>query len=233
MSAIGSPEQAIKKSNNETNQSRVEKERNYLAKRHPEYKDPQLNEHARDRVAARLLLEKKTAIIKKLEDESEIDSMTGLLNLKGFDKRLNLENERIKRENKTSVIVYADLNNLKITNDTLGRKNGDKLIIDTANILSGSSRQVDVIAARCGEKADEYRIILTNTNLEEAEAWWQRVNENLTKENIKIAVGTCLLNSDNPDESMEKAEIAMKAAKDLSKSTGESMMLNINQLKKE
>src|SRR3989338_9086183 len=73
----------------------VEREKNYLRARNEKKCQPideaGLNSQARDRIAARIKLERLRRENARLVEESERDSMTGLLNRKGFEKMLNIE----------------------------------------------------------------------------------------------------------------------------------------------
>lgn len=102
----------------------------------------------------------------KAELESRLDPLTGLLNQRGLEYFVNdwANKENVSNETKI-VIVAIDINNLKVTNDTLGHEAGDELIIWVADILkdiAGSDlREGDSAAvARMGEKGDEFFLAL-------------------------------------------------------------------------
>ena len=59
------------------------------------------------------------------------DALTGLLNRNAW----NIKIEDVKNNKGEICVVYADLNNLKYTNDNLGHLEGDKLISKFTNIL--------------------------------------------------------------------------------------------------
>jgi PleD family two-component response regulator len=84
---------------------------------------------------------------KQMEEEikrlSITDSLTGLYNRRGFltlaEQQLKIS-ERIKRG---SILVFADLDDLKIINDTLGHRKGDEALVEAADIFREVFRQTE------------------------------------------------------------------------------------------
>jgi diguanylate cyclase (GGDEF)-like protein/PAS domain S-box-containing protein len=93
---------------------------------------------------------------KKMEDDlrslSLTDELTGLYNRRGFfsfcDKVLKLSD----RQNKGACLLYADLDNLKEINDLFGHQEGDKMLVDTADIFKETFRGSDIIARVGGDE---------------------------------------------------------------------------------
>lgn len=199
--------------------------------------DQQLTAHARDRVAARLKLEKRARELVKLREESETDPLTGLLNLNGFNKQMAMEVKRIQRLKTKSVVVTLDVNDLKPVNDLEGHEAGDRLLKKTANSLRDASRLTDTISkeTKNGKEArvggDEFRVILPDTNLDEAQIWWERVNSSFRANGIKISAGVAEINPNNPQQSINESDQAMYAAKGISKKTDANLMLRFKQIK--
>lgn len=103
---------------------------------------------------------------KKLEERlrelSYRDNLTGLYNRNYFEKVTEeLDNE----EDKPLSIIMGDINGLKIINDTLGHLQGDKLIVEIAEVIK-SCVSKDNIVIRWG--GDEIVILLPNTSEIEA-----------------------------------------------------------------
>jgi len=84
------------------------------------------------------------------------DDLTGLLNRRGF-YALAEQQLKISKRNKTGLyILYADLDDLKEINDVYGHIEGDKALVEIANILRKHYREAD-ITARIG--GDEFAIL--------------------------------------------------------------------------
>jgi len=91
------------------------------------------------------------------------DSLTGLPNRRGFSILAHLQFKIAKRQKKDMLLLFADFDDLKSINDSLGHHEGDKALIDVANLLKETFRGSDVIARIGG---DEFSVLLPETNLE-------------------------------------------------------------------
>jgi len=105
------------------------------------------------------------------------DVMTGLYNRAFFQESL-LQLERDRRE-PVSVIV-ADLNGLKITNDSLGHQAGDALIRRAAEVLK-ANYEGSHVAARIG--GDEFSVLLAGLDRQAADETVARLNELIAMNN--------------------------------------------------
>ena len=94
--------------------------------------------------------------ILRLEEESRIDPLTGLLNRRGFLEKLELEKARSDRYGHGFLLVYLDLDDLKEINDLRGHDEGDRALISLAARVKKSCRQND-FGARLG--GDEFAIV--------------------------------------------------------------------------
>jgi len=72
-------------------------------------------------------------LIKQLTDFSRNDQLAGCLNRNAFEE----DSVELKREHEPLGIIFADLNGLKLTNDTQGHTKGDMLIIRAKETLAG------------------------------------------------------------------------------------------------
>lgn len=111
---------------------------------------------------ARLAAQDKT--IRALEDLAATDSLTGLLNRRGFEKFFTRELSRARRFNSLGgVLMLLDLDNFKDINDTYGHAAGDACLKKVAEYFQSAFRIIDG-AARLG--GDEFAVLLTGTTLE-------------------------------------------------------------------
>ncbi len=90
------------------------------------------------------------------------DFLTGALNRRSFDERLREETARAARTPGYSfAVVLADVDDLKLVNDTLGHAVGDEVLVGVARFLADNVRAVD-LAFRLG--GDEFAILLPHTD---------------------------------------------------------------------
>lgn len=220
MGDITTPE--IRVSKNPKIQPWVDRQKDYLRTKNPNADENVLNQWARDRVAARLKLERRAKELDMLKQESETDPLTRIANRRGFDRRVNEEVDRMKRTGSKCVLVTLDVNGLKATNDAHGHLAGDQLLRDTAEALRQGSRSIDAIArlgiedpvARIG--GDEFCVLLPQTDLEGAEIWWERVSSLLNNKGIKICAGAAELDPGNILASWKASDQALYEAKKIS-----------------
>ena len=157
------------------------------------------------------------------------DSLTDLPNRALFQDRLR---ESLHRQPDTErpvtgkhAVLFVDLDDFKVINDTLGHRAGDQLLIGVADRIRAVLRTGDT-AARLG--GDEFTILIENVSgLPAAERAAERLLESLRRPfeldghqivitaSIGIAVG--LAATDDPDELLRSADIALYEAKGLGK----------------
>jgi diguanylate cyclase (GGDEF)-like protein len=80
------------------------------------------------------------------------DDLTGLYNRRGFFTLAEYVLKGAIRKQEGLFMLYADLDDLKSINDTLGHQNGDHALIDTANILRDNFRDSHIIARIGGDE---------------------------------------------------------------------------------
>ncbi len=93
------------------------------------------------------------------------DPLTGLLNRRAFEVALDEYLSESKAENSEHVLMYLDLDQFKVVNDTCGHEAGDELLKQVALTIRGHLRQDDVVARLGG---DEFGVLLTGCHLDNA-----------------------------------------------------------------
>ena len=97
---------------------------------------------------------------KRQEEEfhklSITDQLTGLYNRRGFIALAEQQLKTANRAKRQMMLAFIDIDGMKWINDTLGHKEGDRAILDTANILRQTFRESD-ISARMG--GDEFAVL--------------------------------------------------------------------------
>ncbi len=103
------------------------------------------------------------------------DPLTGLANRNSFFSAVENELRRFKRSQRHFAVLLVDVDHLKKINENFGHKAGDKILIETAQILGSCLRDTD-LAARLG--GQEFGLFLPDTT--EDGAYW--VAERICKE---------------------------------------------------
>ncbi len=104
-----------------------------------------------------LEVQRETLLAEALE-RAELDSLTGLWNHRGFQKRLEAEADRAQRSGERLVMAMIDVDNFKFFNDVYGHSVGDGVLRQVASALRSSCRSYDTLARFGG---DEFAILAT------------------------------------------------------------------------
>jgi diguanylate cyclase (GGDEF)-like protein len=153
----------------------------------------------------------------ELRDLSLVDELTGLSNRRGFyvlaTQFINMSN----RMDLKAAVIFADLDWLKMINDSYGHAEGDQALIDTANLLRRTFRSSDIIARLSG---DEFAILATESKSNLKEGMLERFKRKLAKLNsdtnrkypLSISFGVAHYYPDHPrslEVLMQEADKAM------------------------
>ncbi len=112
------------------------------------------------------LIEKQAMENDRLEEEIDLDQMTGLFNHEAFYERLVPAIENSENGTKDLSLVMIDIDDFKNINDTYGHDEGDDVLKALAGILKGVCDENDY-ACRFG--GEEFALILCGKSLEKAE----------------------------------------------------------------
>jgi diguanylate cyclase (GGDEF)-like protein len=106
-------------------------------------------------------------IVRKVEYliEQSFDSMTGLMNRAGFEAQLRESGAALANSDDSHQIIYFDLDNLQLVNDTFGHEAGDEVIIRFAQLLEEVLPK-NAVATRLTE--DDFVILLTHSPVDQA-----------------------------------------------------------------
>lgn len=212
----------IKTSNNPTIQAKVDEKLTRMEEQNlsPDFSKTKLelissNQQAREQVASEIREE-------RAREQAGADSLTGLLNRKGFEKSYKKRIKNALRYGNRLVGIYIDADGLKKINDEQGHEAGDAYLKKIATRLKESTRQTDLVARLGG---DEFVTVLDNTDGEGVPSWAQRVIE---FGEIQVSAGAIDIDPNNPMTWKEKADEAMYAAK-LNKGDGRSHLMFVQQ----
>ena len=87
---------------------------------------------------------------KNLQNLSLIDDLTGLYNRRGF-LALAEQHLRIIQRKGAALLIYLDLDDLKLINDCYGHLEGNRALVVTANVFRACFRQSDILARLGGD----------------------------------------------------------------------------------
>ena len=99
----------------------------------------------------------------QLSHQASHDSLTGLANRREFERKLDEALDSAKQEHKQHVLLYLDLDQFKVVNDTCGHVAGDQLLSQLGTLLDNKVRNNDTLARLGG---DEFGVLLEGCCIE-------------------------------------------------------------------
>jgi len=165
---------------------------------------------------------KERRLKRALAYQASHDALTGLINRREFDNRLHAALLSAQRGEGGYALLYIDLDQFKVVNDTCGHQAGDRLLRDVTGLLQSRVRTSDTIARLGG---DEFGVLLEGCTREQA----SRIAEGIRQaiRDFRFVWGTSTLSvgasigivhisaeTENVTSVMSAADIACYAAKD-------------------
>ncbi len=162
------------------------------------------------------------SLSEQLSYQASHDSLTGLINRRAFEQRLQHLLETARAEKSEHVLCYLDLDQFKVINDNCGHTAGDEMLRQIANVLLPHVRGQDTLARLGG---DEFGVLLEHCSVTQA----QRVITAMRKAvedfrfawkgksfNIGVSIGVVAINqaSEKMANVLSMADAACYAAKD-------------------
>jgi diguanylate cyclase (GGDEF)-like protein len=155
-----------------------------------------------------------------LKHQAFHDALTGLPNRLLFQDRISQQLAIARRDGTIVGVLFVDLDDFKIVNDTMGHSVGDELLVSVAGRLSDLVRGADT-AARLG--GDEFAVLIGNVADSAAvEAAAERVVRAFDQP-FALGTGSALTtvtvgvatteDSDDTDELLRHADLALYTAK--------------------
>jgi diguanylate cyclase (GGDEF)-like protein/PAS domain S-box-containing protein len=157
----------------------------------------------------------------ELKHQAFHDGLSGLANRALFRDRLDHALDRAARSKASLAVLFLDLDDFKLVNDSLGHSSGDSLLIEVASRLTDCLRGGDT-AARFG--GDEFAILMEElVNVDEACDVADRITAALREPimvqdreiRVRASIGIALnrLGTEDASELIQAADVAMYAAK--------------------
>jgi diguanylate cyclase (GGDEF)-like protein len=103
--------------------------------------------------------------LESIREMAITDSLTGAYNARAFFELLQKEIERSQRYGHPLSLMYLDIDDFKMINDSLGHQTGNSILAAVAAALRSSVRRMDIVARLGG---DEFSVLLPETDNEAA-----------------------------------------------------------------
>ena len=165
---------------------------------------------------------KERRLKRALSYQASHDALTGLINRREFDARLESAVSSAQRGDGEYVLLYVDLDQFKVVNDTCGHSAGDRLLRDITSLLQTRVRASDTIARLGG---DEFGLLLERCSLEQAERVADSIRQSIhgyrflwgaNSLSVGASIGVVRIARDTTSAAavLSAADIACYAAKD-------------------
>lgn len=179
---------------------------------------PAINREVAESVVRKAKLEAEQT----LEHMAYHDVLTDLANRREFDRRLDQALRDAKESGHTHALLYLDLDQFKIINDTCGHVAGDEMIKQIASLLSAHIRVGDTLARLGG---DEFGILLHSCPDQKALQLAEKIREDVSEFRfswqgkpfaLTLSIGLVMVDHRylNTSDLLSHADIACYAAKD-------------------
>lgn len=117
-------------------------------------------------------------LVARLSDAARRDPLTGLLNRRGFEERLEAELARAGRQQHPVGLIVGDIDRFKTINDRLGHPAGDAVLLRVTKILESVGRRSDTVARLGGE---EFVLIVPDADADMAFGLAERAREKVER----------------------------------------------------
>jgi diguanylate cyclase (GGDEF)-like protein len=132
----------------------------------------------------RLTLETANQRLKRLVG---VDALTGIANRRHFDRSLDRELRRARRDAQPLSLIFLDLDEFKSYNDTYGHSRGDQVLRRVAQTLDETFRRGGDFVARYG--GEEFAVVLPGVDARRAALYAERLRRRIWR--LAIPYGAC------------------------------------------
>jgi two-component system, cell cycle response regulator len=144
---------------------------------------PELEARVRSMLRIKRLQDELAEKNLELERLSISDGLTGLYNHRHIHSLLADEFERVERTGDCMSVAMFDLDRFKQVNDTHGHQAGDRVLVELADILRETARDIDRLGRYGGE---EFIALLPETCIEDAAVFVERVRREVARRPFDI-----------------------------------------------
>lgn len=125
-------------------------------------------------IQMRLALETANQRLRRLVS---VDSLTGIANRRHFDRSLDREIRRARREGRPLSLIFLDLDEFKGYNDSYGHARGDEVLRRVAQTLNETFRRGGDFVARYG--GEEFVVVLPDVDVRRAALYAERLRRRI------------------------------------------------------
>jgi len=180
------------------------------------------------------------ALAKQLSHQASHDELTGLVNRREFEIRVNQAINNAKVEPRQYALLYLDLDQFKIINDMGGHNAGDELLKQISIIIHQILRESDTLARLGG---DEFGILLDGCPIAKASEIAESIRVAIDKFSfywddkvfdIGVSIGVIMINAESGSlaDIMSAVDTACYTAKDLGRNRIQLYQQSNNELNK-
>ena len=166
------------------------------------------------------LLEAEIERLRVYKDYAYTDALTEIPNRRFYYERLLQEIARARRSSSPLTLALVDLDRFKQINDDVGHRGGDQVLKFFSQFIRVNLRQEDIV---CRIGGDEFAIILPDTNVDNAAAFFE-IRSKLNQVEISIdrrssrrlsfSCGLAVFRSEYlPEDLIEEADHSLYSAK--------------------
>jgi diguanylate cyclase (GGDEF)-like protein/PAS domain S-box-containing protein len=152
---------------------------------------------------------------------SRHDPLTGLLNRRSMQERIEEERLRGKRTGGAYSCIMLDIDRFKSFNDSYGHECGDVVLKGVAEALAGSVRATDAVSRWGGE---EFLVLMPDTDPAGAAGLAEKIRARIQSEafaygelgfrvTVTAGVASCRLDEESDDDCIRRADEALLAGK--------------------
>ncbi len=178
--------------------------------------------HTRKMLKQRLNLEaSEREFVERLSWQASHDALTGLVNRREFEIRLGTALDKLYRQPSEHSLMFLDLDQFKVVNDTCGHAAGDQLLKHTSTLLHETLGASGLLARLGG---DEFGVLLENCDANSAIGIAERLR--LAVQELRFAWNGCVFSisasvglvhvaeADAMEETLRSADMACYMAKE-------------------
>ena len=167
---------------------------------------------------------RESRLFRQLSYQASHDAVTGLINRREFENRLVAALEATHENNEqTHALLYLDLDQFNVVNDTFGHTAGDELLLRISELVQDNIRSTDVLARLGG---DEFGILLERCSqdlaMEVAETVRSAIEDYRFEwqdafTSVRCSIGVVMVTHESPNVAsiMSSADVACYSAKDM------------------